>query len=180
MKAPGFDIGFRFEDKHVAQGAQGIQHDAFHNSPFHNMGKDADGEPIEVAQVCYRCAGHKQYVNRNYDVQKRHNGAHTLSSDWHHKQQHSTFPPHASTAERQSKRAWHALQENMERLGNAGRLPFATGVAKHLKHNTNMRKAIDLANMIGLEIYFIYGNYKCTNDILLQSQKDNPNLAAAA
>ena len=126
------------------------------NSQFRNMGKYVEGESLEVAQVCYMCAGQQQYGNRNYDVQKRHNGSYTLSSGWRHKQQTSTFQPNKSMAARKSERALHALQQKMERQGNAERLPPATEVAKQLTNNTNMRKAIDWVDKIGPVTYIIY------------------------
>ena len=143
------------------------------------MGIDANGEPIKCAQVCYMCAGERQRDNKNYYVQKRDNGKCQLSSDWHHKQQNSKAPPNNSMAARQSERALLALQQKMERKGDAERLPSATEVAEHLK-NGNMRRAIDWVNKIGPETYIIYGHYKCTKQFLIESQTDNPDLATAA
>ena len=126
MKAPDYDTFFRFEDKIVTQVAQAIQTDGIENIPFRNMGKDADGKPINVAQVCYKCAGEKQKDDKNYYVSKRPDGSCGLSMYWHHKQQNNKAP-------------LLALQEKMERKGDAERLPSD--------------KAIDWVNKVGPETY---------------------------
>ena len=97
------------------------------------MGKDANGNPMKVAQACYLCAGNIQKDNKNHYVQKRPDGLCKLSSDWHHEQQMSIALPNKSMAARQSNRVLQALQQKMERTGDAERLPSASEVADQLK-----------------------------------------------
>ena len=86
---PSCDTFFRFEDKTVTQVAQVMQAgDIAYNDyiPFRNMGIDAGGNPIKVAQVCYMCVSERQENNMNYYAQVRPDGSLRLASHWQHKQ----------------------------------------------------------------------------------------------
>ena len=178
---PSCDTFFRFEDKTVTQVAQVMQAgDIAHNDyiPFRNMGIDAGGNPIKVAQVCYMCMGERQKNNMNYYVQVRPDGL-RLASDWQHKQKASKALPNGTMAARQSERALNAIQQNAERKGDAEHLPSATEIATQLKNNENLRKAIDWVNMIGPDTYIFCGHYECNKYQLVLSQVLNPHLCEA-